>query len=102
MARLIVTSRARADIRQIIDYLEAHAGRSVALRFALEFDAAFDQIAELPMIGSPRAEFGPYTRLWIVNPYLVYYDFDAAGDIAVMLRVLHGHRLITMDMLRRS
>jgi len=101
MARLVVTNRARADIRQIIEYLEAHAGRSVALRFALEFDTAFDRIADFPEIGSQRTEFGPDTRLWIVNPYLVYYDFDARDDTAVLLRVLHGHRHITMDMLRR-
>src|SRR5438874_1640804 len=101
MARLIVSERARRDIRRIIDYLETYAGRLVALRFALEFESAFDRIADLPEIGSPRVEFGVNTRLWIVNPYLVFYDFDTAGDIVAVLRVLHGHRHITREVLRR-
>ena len=68
MARLAVTHAARADIRKIVDYLETNAGKAVALRFALAFDAAFDRVADLPGVGSPRREFGPNIRLSIVDP----------------------------------
>jgi plasmid stabilization system protein ParE len=74
MARLIVSIGARTDIRRIIDYLEEHAGWSVALRYAVEFDAAIDRIAELPGVGSPRSQFGQETRIVIVNPYLIFYE----------------------------
>ena len=76
MARFFVAHAARADIHRIVDYLETSASKAVALRFALAFDAVFDRIADIPGVGSPRAEFGPNVRLSIVDPYLVFYDYD--------------------------
>ena len=100
MARLIVTIGARTDIRRIIDYLEENAGKPVALRYAVDFDAAIDRIAELPGVGSPRRQFGEEMRIVIVNPYLVFYERLVANDTVVVLRVLDGRRKITEDLLR--
>jgi plasmid stabilization system protein ParE len=102
MTQLTVSDAARADVRQIINYLEDVAARSVALRFARDFDLAFDRIADIPGIGSPRPEFGPNVRLSIVDPYLIFYDFIPSSDTVLVLRVLHGHRNITAAMLRSS
>jgi plasmid stabilization system protein ParE len=101
MAQLNVSAAARSDIRAIIDYLEQHAGRRIALRFALEFDAMFDRIAEMPGIGSPRAMLGDGVRMAMVAPYLIFYETGSAGDVRV-LRVLHWHRNITRDLISGS
>ena len=66
-ARLIVSNAARADVREILDYLEREAGRRVALRYAIEFDAAIDRVADLPHTGSPRTSFGPEMRVMIIS-----------------------------------
>ena len=55
MARLIVSLAARDDLGGIIDYLETQAGAAVAMRYAVEFDAALNRISEFPALGSPRA-----------------------------------------------
>ena len=68
-ARLIVSEAARADVREILDYLQREAGTRIALRYALEFDATIDRIADLPHTGSPRRSFGPDMRVMIISPY---------------------------------
>jgi plasmid stabilization system protein ParE len=98
--RLIVANAARRDLREILGYLQQQAGAKVALRYALEFDAGIDRIAEFPLSGSPRPQYGSDIRLAIVNPYLIFYDVVAATGEIVVLRILHGHRNITRMMLR--
>ncbi len=100
MARIIVAVAARADLRSIIDYLEEHAGQVVALRYALEFDAAFDRLVDIPAIGSPRPAYGVGTRIVIIDPYLIFYEHMTEGDIVRVLRILHSHRDITVEMIR--
>lgn len=102
MARLTVSIAARADIRQVINYLETRAGKITALRYALAFDETIDRIADVPGIGSPRPELGGDLRLCIVHPYLVFYDYNATDDTVQVLRVLHGHRKVTAEMVRQT
>jgi toxin ParE1/3/4 len=100
MAHVVITVAARADIRRIIDYLEEAAGRPIALRYALAFEGSFNRLIELPESGSPRPEFGARTRLVVINPYLIFYETDESADSVRVLRVLHGRRKITVEMLR--
>jgi plasmid stabilization system protein ParE len=72
MARIVVSIAARADLRRIIDYLQENAGQTVALRYSLDFEAAFDRLVDVPAIGSPRSSFGAGTRIIIVAPYLIF------------------------------
>jgi hypothetical protein len=44
---------------------------------------------------------GPLTRIAIVLPYVLIYDFSEVDDRLVLLRVLHGHRKMTERLLRR-
>jgi plasmid stabilization system protein ParE len=71
-AKLIVSNAARRDSRAILGYLQEQAGAKVALQYAVRFDAAIDRIAEFPLIGSPRPQYGPNVRLAIANPYLIF------------------------------
>jgi plasmid stabilization system protein ParE len=98
-AKLVVSDAARADARDILDYLEEHAGEQIALRYAVDLDAAVDRIANFPRIGSPRRQLGDDVRVVIVDPFLLFYTVTLSGDDVVVLRVLHGSRDITRSVL---
>jgi toxin ParE1/3/4 len=99
-AKLVVSDAARADVREILDYLQREAGDRIALRYSIEFDAAIDRIADLPHMGSPRTSFGPDMRIMIISPYLLFYEATPDGQLATVLRVLHGSRNITEKLIR--
>lgn len=76
MARVVVTAPADADVAAILDHLDANAGRLIAAKYAEAFDAAY-------AYGSCRL------------------TYDYAGDTVTVLRVLHGKRDITGDLIGR-
>jgi plasmid stabilization system protein ParE len=101
-ARLLVSNAARADVRDILDYLRAEASERTALQYALAFDAAIDRIAELPHSGSPRRQYGPDVRVVIVDRYLMFYETNPAGAEVRLLRILRGARDIDDDLIRKG
>jgi plasmid stabilization system protein ParE len=74
------------------------AGYGIAARYADEFKAAYRRIAHVPACGPPRLALGGNARIAIVLPYVVIYDHE--GNTATVLRVLHGRRRITRDLIR--
>jgi plasmid stabilization system protein ParE len=44
---------------------------------------------------------GAKARIKFVHPYVVIYDHDADVDTAIVLRVLHGRRDITVNLISR-
>jgi toxin ParE1/3/4 len=98
MARVIVTQRAKLDVRRILSDLNERAGYRVAARYAADFKAAYRRLADFPASGPPRLALGPKTRILIVLPYIIVYDHD--DDDVTVLRVLHGKRNITRDLIR--
>jgi len=44
---------------------------------------------------------GARTRIAIVQPYLLIYDYAPGDDALTLLRILHGRRNITRALLRR-
>ncbi len=70
----------------------------MAERYAADFRAVYRGLAESPAAGPPRPELGPNTRIAIVLPDLVIYDYNS--DEVTVLRVLHGRRNITRDLVR--
>jgi toxin ParE1/3/4 len=101
MARLIVSDEARSDISTILGYLRREAGSPVALDYADGFGRAADLLAQFPGMGTPRAELGIGARSVMVKPYIVIYDYDAPEEVVTILRVVHGRRNITADLIRR-
>jgi plasmid stabilization system protein ParE len=101
-ARLIVSNAARADAHDILDYLRTEASERTALQYALAFDAAIDRIAELPHSGSPRRQYGANVRVIIIDRYLIYYETDSGGQTARVLRILHGSRNITQELILKG
>jgi toxin ParE1/3/4 len=96
--RVIVTERAKRDVRRILSDLGERAGYDVAARYASDFKAAFRRLADFPASGPPRPVLGATTRIAIVLPYLVIYEHE--DDSVTVLRVLHGRRNITRDLIR--
>jgi plasmid stabilization system protein ParE len=101
-ARLVVSYAARADVRDVLEYLRTEAGDRIALRYALAFGAAVDRIAELPHSGSPRRQYGPDVRVVIIDPYLIYYEAEPSGRGVHVLRILHGSRNITQELILKG
>jgi toxin ParE1/3/4 len=99
MARVVITASADADLAEIIDYLRREAGDPVARKYAAEFDALYDRLADFPGSGPRRIALGADTRIAIVPPYVVIYDY--ANDTVTIMRVLHGRRNITAALITR-
>ena len=99
MARLIVADPARLDVREILAKLSQVAGRRVARRYGANLKAMYRYIAQFPAAGAPRPALGPHTRIRVVSPFVVIYDY--IGDVATVLRVVDGRRDISPELLRR-
>lgn len=101
MASLIVTAHADRDLDDILNYLTGVAGRRSADAYGERFAASLERIARFPGAGPQRPALGVDTRITLVLPYVIIYDYDARNDEAVVLRVLHGRRRITERLLVR-
>jgi toxin ParE1/3/4 len=99
MARLIVTVRAARDTAAIIMMLADVAGPEVAIRYRRQIDALYDRLIMFPRSGSRRPSFGRYTRVGVVAPYVVIYDYRP--DLVTILRVLDGRRNIARHLVRQ-
>ena len=99
MARIVITASADADLAEIVAYLRQQVGDNVARKYAAEFDAIYDRLADFPGSGPRRTTLGPHTRIAIVPPYVMIYDY--ADDTVTILRVVHGKRDITAKLLTR-
>jgi toxin ParE1/3/4 len=99
MTRVVVTEHAKRDVREIISDLNQRAGYLVASRYASDFKAAYRNLADFPKSGPVRPALGTAARVKFVYPYVIIYDCDA--DAVTVLRVLHGRRDISVDLIRR-
>jgi plasmid stabilization system protein ParE len=99
MARVVISAPADHDVGTILDYLTANAGHAIAEKYVRAFDVAYERLGLFPRIGPTRPALGPHTRIWIVPPYVMIYDFT--DDTVTVLRVLHGKQSITGALLAR-
>jgi toxin ParE1/3/4 len=101
MTRLVTTPRFRFDTGEILNYLEEVAGPRVAAKYSRRFDEIIVRLTDFPESGAPRPVLGARTRIVIVQPYLLIYDYTPDDDTLTLLRNLHGRRNITPNLLRR-
>ena len=85
---VIVRPLAEADVREAAFWHEDKR-EGLGTEFALELDALYDRIAQNPR---QFPEIGEGARRALLHrfPYAVY--FVIAGDVSVILAVLHQHR----------
>jgi toxin ParE1/3/4 len=100
MTRLVVTADAEADINEILDYLKGEAGALVAEEYGRKFHLCIERLVEFPGIGPRRPSLGADARIGIVPPYVLIYDYADAEDTLTLLRIVHGKRDITRQMIR--
>jgi len=101
MTRLLVTADAEADTSDILYYVAREAGQRIAEEYGRRFYRTIERLVDLPQSGSPRPVLGPNVRIAVVSPYVLIYEYISADDTVILLRILHGHRNITGDLLRR-
>ncbi|MGA2892545.1 MAG: type II toxin-antitoxin system RelE/ParE family toxin [Xanthobacteraceae bacterium] len=99
MTRLVVTPEANADASEILTYLDREAGARIAESYSRRFQQTLAGLVDLPRTGAPRPILGRNTRIAIVQPYLLIYDFSNDDDTLTLLRILHGRRNITRGLL---
>ena len=101
MPRFRLSRRAQADFDEILDDLTRVAGQRTADKYGRGIQASINRVSEFPGTGSPRSEIGSGIRVVVVRPYLIFYEI-AEDDSVMVLRILHGHRNITRDLLQRQ
>ncbi len=89
MTQYVLSPEAKADLRDIRDYLVSQGGREVARHVLQEMTAAFRLLAAHPEAGHWRKDLTPLpVKFWAVFSYLAVYD-PASRPLAIV-RVLHG------------
>ena len=98
-ARIILTASASADQASILNDLHAKAGLRTVIKFRSLFAALYDRLADYPASGAPRPALGPNIRIGIVSPYIAIYAHSESDNTVMILRVIHGRREITSELL---
>jgi len=101
MTRLVVTTDAEGDTHDILAYLEQHAGAGVAADYGSRFSRTIERLVGMPETGAPRPSLGSNTRIAVVFPFVLIYDYTREDDTLTLLRILHGRRNISRDLLQR-
>jgi plasmid stabilization system protein ParE len=57
-------------------------------------------LEDMPGTAAPRPALGPNIRITIVKPYLIVHEHERSDEALYVLRVVHGRRNITADILR--
>ncbi len=83
------STEANLDIEEILDYI-FQLNPVAAHRFLNRFDEILEMLAEHPLIGRLRPEFGKDLRSYPVGNYLIFYE-SASNGIDIF-RVVYGGR----------
>lgn len=102
MTQLVVSRLAQSDTAFIVSGLAAKAGHGVASRYAADFEALYERLLAYPESGPLRDDIEPSARIGLVPPYIVVYDFEQDQNLVTILRILHGRRKITGQLLRTT
>ena len=100
MTQVIVSPEADADFLAIVDRLTDLAGHSVANRYASDLRSIYERLSTFPEIGSPRPRLGSRTRIVILLPYVVVYEYLFPEDMVRIVRIVDGRRNITRRLVR--
>jgi plasmid stabilization system protein ParE len=100
MTLLVVSPQANADFSNILERLRELAGQSVAERYARDLRAVYQRLTIFPEIGSPRRKLGGATRIVVLRPYLVVYDYFRRDDFVNVVRIVDGRRNVNRRLVR--
>jgi toxin ParE1/3/4 len=89
MAKVIYSDVAKADLREIWDYISADS-QFQADRLIERLRLKFEHLAKWNTLGRPRPELGKDTRSYPLGKYCFY--FRPLEDGIEVIRVLHSAR----------
>jgi plasmid stabilization system protein ParE len=101
MTRFVITPEAEADISLILKYLRREAGTGTAERYRALIQTSITRLRTFPDSGAPRRISGAFMRIAVVNPYVLFYEYERGEDLLILLRVLHGKVDINEKLFRR-
>ena len=84
------TPEAAGDLQEIHDFIERGGGENHATSTIRRILHSAAQLAGMPRMGMLREHAGQQVRVFLVEPYLIYYR-EVEGGI-LLLRVIHGRR----------
>jgi len=102
MKSAILSPQARRDLFSILEHLADIAGPHVARTYDTDFRRAVKNLEDFSGTGTPRPDLGAATRVASVAPYLIFYDGGPESEEVQVLRILHGHRNITPELIARG
>jgi antitoxin ParD1/3/4/toxin ParE1/3/4 len=83
-----LSEEAELDYHEAFDFI-ANYSEIAALKWERRMTEAFDVLAQFPLAGVVRSEYGSETlRFWIEGEYVVLYD--PSTDPLRILAILHG------------
>ncbi len=87
MADVRRSEQAEVDLEAILtDLIEKNP--AIAKRYAVEFEAKHQALAQFPEIGRLRPEIAPNLRSTLVYPYVLFYRLEQG--VVQIIRILHG------------
>ncbi|MEM1403895.1 MAG: type II toxin-antitoxin system RelE/ParE family toxin [Pseudomonadota bacterium] len=88
MSSYTLTNAARADLKSIAAFTQKRWGRDQRLRYAKQFDEAFELLAESPEVG-PRCDAVKLGyRKFANGSHLIFYRAVSEVEIEIV-RILH-------------
>ncbi len=100
MTTLSFAPTADIDMAEIQNKTLVDIGPNALNELDLRFAQFFDQLATFPQGCQARLRLGREIRLGVVSPYSLIYRYDRSADHVIIIRILHGRRKITRNMLR--
>jgi toxin ParE1/3/4 len=79
---------AELDLEKIWRYTVDTWGVSQAIHYIEELDAAFQLLADNPLLSRERIEFQPSVRIHHFKHHLIVYQRQAEKEVAI-IRILH-------------
>ncbi len=89
MKRVVLTPKARADLKSIARFTWARWGREQAIRYLSMFDDCFHRLGEAPGLGRECSEIRPGYRKLPLGGHVIFYRSIADNRVQVV-RILHG------------
>ena len=102
MKSVELSPQARRDLFSILAHLMDVAGARTADTYDIAFKDVVVRLGHFSGTGTPRPDLGPETRVTSVDPYLIFYDGGPKNETVHVLRIVHGHREITPDLVARG
>jgi toxin ParE1/3/4 len=84
------TPEAAGDLQEVHAFIESRGGEAHATKTIRRILHSAVQLAGMPRMGMLREQAGQQVRVFLAEPYLMYYR-EVEGGI-LLLRVIHGRR----------